>query len=235
MTEAARDNSAEDDGEGKDAVKEDTDARDLARTEEEEMQALMASFEENMATRPAPAPPIAEAAPPSEPALTLQTLLHPSDPSIAPTASDLDPLKPRHFTLPDASSPMSHRLIYAKTWTLAHQRLDRAFNKLQLLRFAADLDLNDRRYRDGIRGKKQKWWKPKKLGQMSKRELAHAIMVLRWGMKDPDTLPAARTGPQVVECELRRTGQTKAILITILSAALPVSDRILFLLLSPSQ
>lgn len=172
------------------------------------MKALLTSFETDLATRPAPTPKTADIdrdrastpAPKSDP-LTLQTLLRPSTPSGAPTLSDLDSLRPKPFNMPVASSPTSHRIIYNKIWTRAHSRLDSAFKKIQLMALVSQLDLNDKAYRDGIKGKKQKWWKPKKVTQMSKRDLCHAIMVLRWGMKDPDTLPTPRVGPQIVDSE----------------------------------
>ncbi|GAA5889822.1 hypothetical protein JCM8208_001141 [Rhodotorula glutinis] len=174
---------------------------------------------------PAPAAdpsPSSSTAPPPAPAakLTLKTLLEPSVQHGGPTLDDLRAVRPKRFTIPHATSPDSHRLVYRKAWESAVARFDRAFNKRQLADFAGEyglaLDLTDPRLRTGTKGKKQKYWKSKRIDQMTKRELIHTILVLEFHMVDPETIPSAKSGPR-------------------LSEAFPLDDRTLFLLLSPKS
>ncbi|BGP39014.1 hypothetical protein JCM10450v2_002971 [Rhodotorula kratochvilovae] len=163
----------------------------------------------------APPPP-----PPAPPKLTMKTLLAPSLPPGGPTLDDLYALRPKRFTIPEASSPDSHRLVYRKSWEASIARFDRAFNKRQLALFAGEdglnLDLTDPKLRTGTAGKKHKWWKSKRIDQMTKRELIHTILVLEFHMVDPETIPTAKHGP--------RTSETVSL-----------DDRTLFLLLSPKS
>ncbi|GAA5821969.1 hypothetical protein JCM3770_003027 [Rhodotorula araucariae] len=173
-------------------------------------------------TSASPAPRPDDTAPLSAPAakLTLNTLLAPSMPAGHPTLDDFFSLRPKRFTIPEAESPESHRLVYRKTWEAAFARFDRAFNKRQLLNFASEgglnLDVSDPRLRTGTTGKKHKFWKSKRLDQMTKRELIHTILVLEFHMVDPSTITAPKQGP--------RTSETVAL-----------DDRTLFLLLSPNS
>ncbi|KPV77387.1 uncharacterized protein RHOBADRAFT_51248 [Rhodotorula graminis WP1] len=166
-----------------------------------------------------PPPPPPPAAPPAA-ELTLKSLLEPSVQHGGPTLDDLRAVRPKRFTIPDATSPDSHRLVYRKAWESAVARFDRAFNKRQLADFAGEyglaLDLTDPRLRTGTKGKKQKYWKSKRIDQMTKRELIHTILVLEFHMVDPDTIPSAKSGPRTSE-------------------AFPLDDRALFLLLSPKS
>lgn len=57
------------------------------------------------------------------------------------------------------------------------------------------------RLRMGTKGRKAKWWKSKKLEQMSKRELIQTILVGKWQMVDPDTVPSLSRGQEVTESE----------------------------------
>jgi len=57
------------------------------------------------------------------------------------------------------------------------------------------------RLRMGTKGRKAKWWKSKKLEQMSKRELIQTILVGKWQMVDPDTVPSLSRGQEVTEGE----------------------------------
>lgn len=194
---------------------EEEDLEPAPLTEAEEMDALLASFEQQMAPEsptasppspPEPEPePTAPAAPLFSPSLLLSTF-----PQGPPTSSDLDSLAPRNFNILDASSPESHRIIYAKKWNSSFARLDSAFTKRQLLVLVDSpqpeglgLNLLDPRYKASVKGKKNKHWKPKKATQMTKRELGHAIMVLHWEMPNPETLPTPRKGPQKVDGESR--------------------------------
>ena len=149
-------------------------------------------------TAPPPPPPPPAAAP-----LTLKTLLEPSVQHGGPTLDDLRAVRPKRFTIPQATSPDSHRLVYRKAWESAVARFDRAFNKRQLADFAGEyglaLDLTDPRLRTGTKGKKQKFWKSKRIDQMTKRELIHTILVLEFHMVDPDTIPSAKSGPRMSE------------------------------------
>lgn len=159
-----------------------------------------------------PEPPAPEnEAIPAAAELTLKTLLKPSLPHGGPTLDDLRALRPKRFTIPEATSPDSHRLVYRKSWEAAYHRFDRAFNKRQLADFAGpyglDLDLTDPRLRTGTKGKKQKFWKSKRIDQMTKRELIQTILVLEFHMVDPETIPSAKSGPRMTECAcLRRFG-----------------------------
>ncbi|GAA5861043.1 hypothetical protein JCM3774_002173 [Rhodotorula dairenensis] len=152
-------------------------------------------------------------------AITLEDILNPKA-NAAPEVADLRAFRPRRFVVPDAGSPDSHRLVYQKTWDRAFSSLDRAFKKRQLMDFAGpeglDVDLTDARLRTRIPGRKPKHWKSKRLDQMSKRELIHTILVLDFDMTHPDTIPSARLGPNTLE-------------------SIPLSDRTLFLLLSPNS
>lgn len=188
-------------------------------------------------TAPPPLPPPPAAAP-----LTLKTLLEPSVQHGGPTLDDLRAVRPKRFTIPQATSPDSHRLVYRKAWESAVARFDRAFNKRQLADFAGEyglaLDLTDPRLRTGTKGKKQKFWKSKRIDQMTKRELIHTILVLEFHMVDPDTIPSAKSGPRMSEgaslslsfCCAAQDGPDPS----FSPAAFPLDDRTLFLLLSPS-
>ncbi|GAA6008871.1 hypothetical protein JCM11491_003813 [Sporobolomyces phaffii] len=171
-------------------------------------------------TRPPPPPP----APAPVPTLD-ELIARPVDPAAAgPTRADLDALRPKRFSIPSATSPDSHRLIYRRVWDAAFDRINRAFSKRQVYDLAhAALALDvfaptvHAKLRAGTRGKKPKWWRSKKLEQMSKRELIHAVLVGEWDLIDPDVVPhsVVKGGPTLTE-------------------AVPLSDRTLFLLLSPN-
>ncbi|GAA5918487.1 hypothetical protein JCM1841_003259 [Sporobolomyces salmonicolor] len=174
-------------------------------------------------TAPPDQPAVIDPVPPPPQKSPLETLLAKSAvPGGGPTLDDLFALRPRRFTIPSAVAPDSHRTIYRKAWEVAYARIDRAFNKRQLQFFcgprALDLDLTDpdNKLRHGTTGKKHKWWKPKRIDQMSKRELIQTILILEFGMVDPETVPNPNKGPRVIE-------------------AVPLSDRTLFLILSPSS
>ncbi|BGP15000.1 hypothetical protein JCM10213v2_002955 [Rhodosporidiobolus nylandii] len=159
----------------------------------------------------APPPPPEPAAPPRGANL---------DPS-GPQLSDVFALRPKRFRIPTVDSPDSHRLVYKQAWTDAHKRFARAFTKQQLFVLAGpdglDLDLENPRLRSGTPGRKHKWWKSKRLDQMSKSELIQAMLVIEFGMVHPDTLVSAgKNAPQTSEI-------------------LPLSNRTLFLLLSPKS
>ncbi|GAA5841183.1 hypothetical protein JCM9279_000569 [Rhodotorula babjevae] len=166
------------------------------------------------------APPLSTPPPAAAAPLTLKALLEPSAQHGGPTLDDLRAVRPKRFSIPHATSPDSHRLVYRKAWESAVARFDRAFNKRQLADFAGEyglaLDLTDPRLRTGTKGKKQKYWKSKRIDQMTKRELIHTILVLEFHMVDPETIPSAKSGPR-------------------LSEAFPLDDRTLFLLLSPKS
>ncbi|GAA6060909.1 hypothetical protein JCM10212_003943 [Sporobolomyces blumeae] len=141
-----------------------------------------------------------------------------------PTLEDLFHFAPKRLSIPSANAPDSHRMMYEKVWDKTYNRVNAAFSKLQMLRFCGpfgmDIDVhsseNDALFRQGTKGKKRKFWKSKRLDQMSKRELIHTVMVLKWGMVDPDMVPQPNRGPAVTD-------------------AVPLSDRTLFLLLSPKS
>ncbi|GAA6029832.1 hypothetical protein JCM8097_001069 [Rhodosporidiobolus ruineniae] len=143
-------------------------------------------------------------------------------PENGPQLSDLFRLRPKRFRIPVADSPDSFRTVYQKVWSDAADKVGRAFNRKQLNDLAGPdglaLDLTDARLRTATPGKKQRFWKSKRMEQMSKRELVHTILILEFGMIHPDRVPEAvkRTGPQTVD-------------------ALVLSNRTLFLLLSPKS
>lgn len=191
-----------------------------ARSETEEMDALLASFEASLDPEPSASfasfaePLSAEpAAPlPPTPSLSPSTLLAPSFPSGPPSPSDLDALAPRSFHTPDATSPDSHRLIYSRLWHSTLTRLEKAFTKTQLLSLISlseekgglGLDFQDPRWKQNQKSGRSggKNWQAKDKNKMSKKELVSAVLVLRWGMTNPDVLPSGRKGPQKVDCEL---------------------------------
>lgn len=215
------------------AETEDELAERLAQQELDEMVELMNQFEEQQLAHQELSPaPIAYATPTRSPSHSPQpssslaqdpipeptpsinpfALLRPSFPAGPPTISDLNSLRPKMFARPDASSPESLRILYAKSWTAGLNNLNTAFKKSQLIKMATlpteqgglELKHDDGRLKTGIKiNKRTKYWKPKKFEMMSKRELSQAIMVLEWGLVDPDTLPKAKVGPSVVESELR--------------------------------
>jgi hypothetical protein len=214
------------------AETEEEKAERLAQQELDEMEHLMKQFEEQQLTQDDPptslpteasstrfpssstSPPqpfAGEPSPEPKPATNPFSLLRPSFPSGPPTISDLNSLRPKQFTRPDASSPESLRILYAKSWTAGLNNLNTAFKKSQLIKLVTlpteqgglELKYDDPRLKTGIKANKRtKYWKPKKFEMMSKRELSQAIMVLEWGMVDPDTLPKAKVGPSVVESKL---------------------------------
>ncbi|GAA5956663.1 hypothetical protein JCM3765_005696 [Sporobolomyces pararoseus] len=149
-----------------------------------------------------------------------------------PTLSDLYSFTPRRFQIPSATSPESHRTIYLKTWQQTFNRLSKAFSKRQLYSlctsktpFGLELDLEGNskelqsKLRLGTKGRKPKWWKPKKFEQMNKRELITTILVVHWNMVDPDTLPSRieKGFTPIVEKVIEE-----------------LNDKTLFLLLSPN-
>ncbi|GAA5911453.1 hypothetical protein JCM5296_004738 [Sporobolomyces johnsonii] len=170
--------------------------------------------------QPAPIDPV----PPTPTKSPLESLLAKPTflPGSGPTLDDLFALRPRRFVIPSPDAPESHRIIYRKAWEVSYARLDRAFNKRQLQFFCGPRGLNldltdpDNKLKDGTTGKKYKWWKPKRLDQMNKRELIHSILILKYGMRHPETVPNPNKGPRATE-------------------AVPLSDRTLFLILSPSS
>lgn len=171
----------------------------------------------------APPPPPAAPAPPPV-VLNPFELLRPSFPAGPPAVKDLNALKPKQFPRPDASSPEFARILYTKSWTSGLAKLNSAFKKSQLLAFVSnptergglELKMDDPRLKTGTKiGKKARYWRPKKFADMSKRELAQAIMILEWGMVDPEVLPKPRVGKPVME-------------------TIPLDDRTMFLLLSPN-
>lgn len=142
--------------------------------------------------------------------LTLQTFLRPPTPSGMPTIQDLVALRPRRVQVADPNSTPSRRMMYEKSHGIAYSNLSRAFNKLQLRYIVGPkeagglgLDTLDPRHRASIKGKSknQKWWAPKRLDQMSKRELISLVLVLHWDMPDPSMIPQAKVGPIVTERE----------------------------------
>lgn len=208
----------------------------LAQQELDEIGQMMQQFEEQLlARKDVPAPATSYATPtrsPSHstsspganhsdptptaepvPAFNSFNLLRPSFPAGPPTISDLNSLRPKQFSRPDASSPESLRILYTKSWTAGLNNLNSAFKKSQLIKMATlpteqgglELKHDDPRLKVGIKlNKRAKYWKPKKFEMMSKRELSQAIMVLEWGLVEPETLPKAKIGPSVVESKLRR-------------------------------
>ncbi|GAA5928026.1 uncharacterized protein JCM15063_006061 [Sporobolomyces koalae] len=177
-----------------------------------------------------PEPSLHEAALNSkQPAVTLESLIaRPIDSAATgPTVVDLEALAPRRFNIPSVTSPDSHRTIYARVWDTTRNKVNRAFSKSQLVELISrptdegglGIDVTDAqvatRLKLGTPGKKSKLWKPKRLDQMSKRELIHTILIAEWKFVHPDVVPSAHRGPSV-------------------SKAIPLSDRILFLLLSPN-
>lgn len=224
------------------------DPADSSRSTEEENRAVDAMAElldamaEEAATAPAPAPAPATTPTPRKPAaITLEDILNPKHTSAPPEVADLRAFRPRRFTVPHAASPESHRLVYQKTWDRAYASLDRAFKKRQLMDFAGadglNVDLSDPRLRTRIPGKKPKHWKSKRLDQMSKRELIHTILVLDFDMTHPETIPSTRLGPNTLESESAlpfSIPRTNA-LFSRSCLGIPLSDRTLFLLLSPSK
>jgi hypothetical protein len=115
-----------------------------------------------------------------------------------PTLQDLEAFRPRRFTIPEPTSPQSHRLVYEKVWEKTYKTIDRAFTKRQMFNFAyrhgLNLDTSDERMRTALHGVKHKWWKAKPLDQMNKRELCYTVMRLHWNMQNPTTLPKPQTG-----------------------------------------
>ncbi|SCV70559.1 BQ2448_3321 [Microbotryum intermedium] len=169
-------------------------------------------------------PPLKEAAtngsiPSAHPPLTPQLLLQSHTTTDLPSPQDLVALQPRRFTIPSSTSPESYRVIYSRVWSQTYEALSHAFTKPQLLHLAGPLGLSldplgeASTMRARTRGKK---YLNKTLGMMNKKELCVTIMVLKWGMIDPAAVPAAAKGPQATQ-------------------AIPLSDRTLFLLLSPSS
>ncbi|GAA6005097.1 hypothetical protein JCM10207_008508 [Rhodosporidiobolus poonsookiae] len=158
-------------------------------------------------------PELAFASVPSPPARGAN--LDPSGPQLC----DLFALKPKRFRLPSADSPSSHRLVYLKAWESASARLARAFSKPQLLTLAGEdglaLDVKDPALRTSTPRRKGKW-SSKRLEQMSKNELIQSILVLEFGMVHPETIPDPNAGPKTSE-------------------VIPLSNRTLFLLLSPKS
>lgn len=138
-----------------------------------------------------------------KPSFSLNALLEPASSSTGPTADDLNAFRPRRFNVPTATSPDSHRLIYLQVWEKTYKRVDRAFNKRQLEELVSEyglaLDLTDPRLRTNTPGKKAKFWKSKRVDQMSKRELLHTILVLHFNMVHPETVPKRKTGPSITE------------------------------------
>jgi hypothetical protein len=120
-------------------------------------------------------------------------------------------------------------------------QLSRAFSKHQLFLFAGpdglDLDLEDARLRTGTPGRKHKWWKSKRFDQMSKRELVHTILVLEFDMIHPDMVVSnPKTGPQTAEGAPRPFYPSPLLVLTSsFRPVLTLSNRTLFLLLSPSM
>jgi len=112
--------------------------------------------------------------------------------------------------------------------------LFRAFSKRQLfelcllpkpLGFEIDVE-NDKQVLNKLRlgtrttksNNKPKWWKPKKLQQMNKRELCQTLLIVEFELVQPETLPLRSNKslpPEMIE-------------------SLPLNDRCLFLLLSPN-
>ncbi|GAA5821951.1 hypothetical protein JCM11251_004792 [Rhodosporidiobolus azoricus] len=142
-------------------------------------------------------------------------------PASHPQLTDLFALRPKRIRIPTADSPDSHRLVYAKDWTAALKRLTTAFTKPQLLRLAGseglEIDVDAPRMRTATPGRKGKGWRMKRLEQMSKNELAQAVLVGEFGLVHPDTVALnAKTGPQASE-------------------TITLSNRTLFLLLSPNS
>ncbi len=210
---------------------DDERAERLAQQELDEMEQLMKQFEQQQlgqeelvdrfpadgtstgpssssATATRSPPTTQESQPEPKPAINPFSLLRPSFPSGPPTISDLNSLRPKQFARPDASSPESLRILYAKSWTAGLNNLNTAFKKSQLIKLVTlptqqgglELKHDDVRLKSGIKANKRtKYWKPKKFEMMSKRELSQAIMVLEWGLVDPETLPKAKIGPSVVE------------------------------------
>jgi len=209
-------------------------AERLAQQELDEMEQLMKQFEEQQSAHHNNSAPVGSASsadghsassspatvdrsadePTTEPKPTINpfSLLRPSFPAGPPTISDLNSLRPKHFTRPDASSAESLRILYAKSWTAGLNNLNSAFKKSQLIKLVTlpteqgglELKHDDARLKSGIKiNKRTKYWKPKKFEMMSKRELTQSIMVLEWGLVDPETLPKAKIGPSVIESESR--------------------------------
>ncbi|SCZ98013.1 BZ3500_MvSof-1268-A1-R1_Chr7-3g09670 [Microbotryum saponariae] len=153
------------------------------------------------------------------PLLTPQLLLQSDTTTDLPSPQDLDALQPRRFTIPSHTSPESYRVVYSRAWAQTYEALSHAFTKSQLLHLAGPLGLSldplgeASKMRARTRGKK---YLNKTLGMMNKKELCVTIMVLKWGMVDPAAVPAAAKGPKATQ-------------------AIPLSDRTLFLLLSPSS
>lgn len=163
------------------------------------------------------------------PRLTLEQLVsNPIDStSSGPTIQDLSRLSPKRFEIPSSTSPDSHRTVYRRLWDKTYSKLNSSFSKLQIQSLCSlppplglSLDIYSgeltNKLRIGTKGKKHKWWKPKRFDQMSKRELIQTILVCEFDMVDPDLVPGPNRGPRVTD-------------------AVPLSDRTLFLLLSPSK
>lgn len=171
-----------------------------------------------------PAPPSPSPAAPMP--TTLEALMAEKVVDQGPTVSDLVPLLPRRFRIPNASSPDSHRTIYRNTFDKTVDKLAKSFSKLQLFDIASNKRTGfgiDVRAKDtisklklGTPENKRKFWLPKRLDQMSKRELIHTILIVKNDMVHPGVVPRPNTGPSVTD-------------------SMSLSDRILFLLLSPSE
>lgn len=120
--------------------------------------------------------------------------------SSIPTLEDLNSLRPRRMNIPEVDSPEATRIVYQKTWNRAITGLDRSFNKQQLGKLLGDkpgglnLDYKDVRMKTG---KVKKWWAPKKTSAMSKQELIRLVLIMQWGMIDPEKIPAPRKSPRV--------------------------------------
>ncbi|BGP23771.1 hypothetical protein Rt10032_c05g2506 [Rhodotorula toruloides] len=157
-------------------------------------------------------------APPKEEKTPLERVMDPEKGQ--PTLKDLEAFRPRRFTIPEPTSPQSHRLVYEKIWEKTYKTIDRAFTKRQVFNFAyrhgLNLDTSDERMRTALHGVKHKWWKAKALDQMNKRELCYTIMRLHWNMQNPTTLPKPLTGKTA-------------------SMTVNLTDRDLFLILSPNS
>lgn len=151
-----------------------------------------------------PRSPLPRSKPASRPAprqnLDPQDFFRPTLPSGPPTINDLDNLRPRRLNIPEIDSPEATRIIYTKTWHRAISSLDRSFNKQQLAALAGDkkgglnLDYKDVRMKSG---KPKKWWVPKKTSAMTKSELMRLVLIMQWGMVDPEKIPAPRKSPRV--------------------------------------
>lgn len=231
-------------GEARAAAPREEDERELSsREEEEEMSALLADLVASDDARPDYSTPVTPAPPPRPPPkpLSPQTLLKPIFPDGPPTAADLSTLRPRRFVVPGPYDTESVRIMYDKVWKITAHRLNTAFNKKQLRALAGSkengglgLDTLDPRWRASTtgRGKTKTFWKPKRVEVMEKKELAKMVMVLLWDMPDPSTL--SKPGPSIMDRAFVSTPCPSDCLI-FRATGVALSDRTLFLLLSPSR